>query len=101
MDDLVYQVTINDTFTPFRRNIQFLVSRDAAIQPLIPELSFIKNKHKWGSVFRFGMLEILHSDFERIAACMLSDALELIESRAKPQRTRYGQKEAELGEGCG
>ena len=36
------------------------------IQPLIPDLDFIRNKKAWGSAFRFGLLEIGKEDFEQI-----------------------------------
>jgi hypothetical protein len=38
--------------------------------PLLPPLSFIKNKARWRYVFRYGLLEIPKSDFERIARKM-------------------------------
>ena len=68
----VYQADMGAGFTPFRRDIRFLPSRDVPIMPLIPALSFIQNKQRWGYLFRFGVIEIPPADFEQIAAEMLA-----------------------------
>jgi predicted RNA-binding protein len=57
-------------FCPARRTIQFFPSTEASILPLIPALAFIRNKHQWGAVFRFGVVEIAQADYERIAGAM-------------------------------
>jgi len=67
----VYQFEMFPGFIPYRRDIRFLKSVDAPIRPLLGQLSFIKDKSKWGYVFRFGHLEIPKSDFEAIATAML------------------------------
>jgi hypothetical protein len=41
---------------------------EADIRPLIPELSFIQDKDRWGYSFRTGFFEISVADFERIAS---------------------------------
>jgi hypothetical protein len=38
----------------------------AMVKPLVPELTFIRNKKSWGYTFRFGLLEIQKDDFDRI-----------------------------------
>jgi hypothetical protein len=58
-------------FVPYRRDIHFLEASDVPIRPLLEQLSFIKDKSKWGYAFRFGHLEIPKPDFERIAIKML------------------------------
>lgn len=65
-----YQFKMSDDFIPWRRDVEFKNSSDAAIEPLIDELSFIKNKTHWGFVFRYGLFEIPESDFLLIASKM-------------------------------
>jgi hypothetical protein len=69
-DDELYQVEMAHGFMPWRRNVAFVESRDASIAPLLDELGFIKDKRRWGYVFRFGLFEIPCSDFEVIARAM-------------------------------
>lgn len=68
----VYQFEMSPGFVPHRRDIRFLQAKDAPIRPLIEQLSFIKDKNKWGYVFRFGHVEIQKSDFDLIASMMLN-----------------------------
>lgn len=72
VDDDIYQVEEPPTFKPFRRKVRYEKVKDAPIAPLIPDLSFIKNKKSWGYVFRFGLVEIPESDFLLIKEKMLS-----------------------------
>ena len=59
-------------FIPFRRDIQFIAeAKPVDIRPLIQQLSFIKDKAKWGYSFRYGHLEMTEADFELIAKQML------------------------------
>ncbi|WKE64048.1 EVE domain-containing protein [Gallaecimonas kandeliae] len=58
-------------FVPHRRDIRFLDSRAVPIRPLLEQLSFIRDKGRWGYAFRFGHLEIPRADFELIAKAML------------------------------
>ncbi len=67
----VYTFEMFPGFVPYRRDIRFLKANDAPIRPMLERLSFIKDKSKWGSAFRFGHLEIPKSDFELIATEML------------------------------
>jgi predicted RNA-binding protein len=67
----VYVHEMAPGFTPYRRAIRFVQSRDTDIRPLIEQLSFIKNKRRWGYAFRFGYLQIMQADFELIARRML------------------------------
>lgn len=71
IDDVPYQVDMGSDFKPYRRNIKYLNACDVDIKPLIPILSFIKNKTSWGYVFRYGFLEIDRESFEIIATHML------------------------------
>ena len=71
IDDAPYQVDMESEFKPFRRNINYFDAKHIDIKPLIPLLPFIKNKHSWGYVFRYGFLEIDQESFEIIANDML------------------------------
>jgi len=72
-DDELYQVEMAPGFVPWRRNVEFAACVETPIAPLIDELTFIKDKRRWGYVFRFGLFEIPCSDFERIKAAMKAD----------------------------
>ncbi|MBP7689186.1 MAG: EVE domain-containing protein [Thermoflexales bacterium] len=63
----VYQFDMGGGFVPFRRDVTYFNCVPTPIQPLIPELSFIREKKSWGYVFRFGFFEIPQSDFDLIA----------------------------------
>lgn len=67
----IYPFEMSPGFVPYRRNINFLEATDAPIAPLLEQLSFIKDKSRWGYVFRFGHLEIPKTDFEIISTSML------------------------------
>ncbi|MHB8140732.1 MAG: EVE domain-containing protein [Vulcanimicrobiaceae bacterium] len=72
--DNIYPFEMLPGFVPYRRDVKFLEAADAPIRPLLEQLSFIKDKSRWGYVFRFGHLEIPKSDFEIIATSMLDGA---------------------------
>ena len=74
-DDGIYQHDMGGGFIPFRRNVTFLPAQDVSILPLIPGLSFIKDKTHWGAPFRFGTLEIPEADFRLIASKMMKDQI--------------------------
>lgn len=65
-----YIFAMSKDFIPWRRNVIFLKSKDAPIEPLLEDLSFIKDKKKWGFPFRRGSFEIPYHDFELIAKSM-------------------------------
>ena len=77
-DDPVYQARTNKDFTPFRRNVEFYPCAEVPIEPLIPLLSFVRNKRSWGYVFRFGMIQIPRTDFLTIASQMLPALQEIV-----------------------
>jgi hypothetical protein len=70
-DDPIYQVTMSEDFTPYRRNVRFHPSRGVSILPLIDSLEFIPNKKSWGFPFRFGFFEVNEHDFRLIADQLL------------------------------
>ncbi|WP_347985891.1 EVE domain-containing protein [Methylomonas sp. AM2-LC] len=67
----VYSFEMTPLFIPYRRDINFLNAIEVPIRPLLDRLSFIRDKSKWGYVFRFGYLEIPQADFALIAENML------------------------------
>ncbi len=69
--ELVYPFDMGGGFIPYRRDVKYLACVDAHIQPLIPTLTFIENKTRWGYLFRFGFFEIPKIDFDLIASQML------------------------------
>ena len=66
----IYQVDMSDDFHPFRVDVQFFNAREAAIQPLLDQLSFITDRIHWGAAFRFGQLKVVAQDFKIIAEAM-------------------------------
>jgi hypothetical protein len=69
----IYQVEMTSRFKPFRAGVKFLRAKETPIRPLINQLSFIKDKSRWGARFRFGHLSISEVDFALIAAAMGRD----------------------------
>lgn len=65
-----YQFNMSDDFIPWRRDVMFLKAKEIDIEPLINDLSFIKNKKQWGYIFRFGLFSIPLEDFQFIATNM-------------------------------
>jgi hypothetical protein len=65
-DDEIMQVEMSLDFKPFRRKVRYDHAGIVKIGPLINDLAFIRNKKSWGSAFRFGLIEILQPDYERI-----------------------------------
>lgn len=63
----LYQSDMGTNFLAYRRDVEFLSVEALDILPLVPSLSFIKNKKSWGFVFRFGFFEIPKQDFDMIA----------------------------------
>ena len=66
----IYQVEMAPNFKPYRLDVEFIRCHTAPIKPLIHNLSFVKNKTKWGAAFRFGHLKIQAEDFKLIAEAM-------------------------------
>lgn len=65
-----YTFPMTEGFIPWRRDVSFLKSNEASIRPLLDHLFFIKDKHKWGFIFRQGCFEIPRRDFQIIAHAM-------------------------------
>lgn len=73
-DDAPHQVEQAPGFNPFRRQIVYSPAREVEIRPLIENLSFIRDKSRWGMAFRYGFLEIPQADFKLISGLMLTTA---------------------------
>ena len=69
-DDELYRVEMSPSFVPWRRNLKFYKCQEAPIRPIIEELTFIKDKSRWGYMFRFGLFQIPKADFELIATAL-------------------------------
>ena len=72
-DDELYQVELAPGFVAWRRNVKFVDCAETPIGPLIDSLSFIKDKKRWGYIFRLGLFEIPQRDFELIRRAMVID----------------------------
>lgn len=70
IDDKPYQIELADQSKHHRRHIRYLSAKDVKVKPLINHLTFIKDKDRWGSVFKFGIIQIPEQDFKLIATAM-------------------------------
>lgn len=66
----IYPFDMGDGFVPSRREVRYLQCKPASITPLINDLTFIKDKQRWGFIFRFGIIHIPPTDFKLIASQM-------------------------------
>ena len=73
--ETVYQFDMGGGFVPYRRDVKYKECIEVPIQPLIPALTFIKDKTSWGYMFRFGFFEIPKVDFDLIASQMLPEKI--------------------------
>ena len=80
--EAAYEFAMSESFVPFRRDVVYVPAQPAAIQPLLPHLSFIKDTSHWGYPFRTGHFEISRDDFLRIAAAMHAHWEEVDDSTA-------------------
>ncbi|MBH1962730.1 MAG: EVE domain-containing protein [Comamonadaceae bacterium] len=65
-----YAVDMGGGFCPFRRNVDWLVAREAPIQPLVEQLDFSAGRRNWGYPLRFGLFGVSAGDMDRIAQAM-------------------------------
>lgn len=70
IDEKPYQVELADGSKHYRRNVRYLSGRDVKVKPLINHLTFIKDKERWGSIFKYGIIQISEQDFKLIATAM-------------------------------
>ena len=69
-DDEPYQPAGSTNFKPYRRNVKFKDCHEAGIRPLLEQLSFIKNKKRWGFYLISGFRELSKEDFNLIKNAM-------------------------------
>jgi EVE domain len=69
-DGEAYHARQNETFSPWRRDVDYFACHEAPIRPLLDELSFITNRTSWGVLFRRASFLIPEADFLVIAAAM-------------------------------
>jgi hypothetical protein len=65
-----YLAEMSPTFQAYRRDVDWWGGTEAAIAPLIGQLSFIKDPAKWGFAFRRGSFSVSRDDFAVIARAM-------------------------------
>lgn len=65
-----YQFQMSEDFIPWRRDVIYRKCNETDIEPLIDDLSFIKDKKRWGFPFRRGCFSIPENDFHLIAESM-------------------------------
>jgi hypothetical protein len=66
-----YQADMGDGFHPFRRDVCWdTTACDAAIVPLLEQLSFTTGRTGWGYAFRFGLVPVTAQDMALIAQAM-------------------------------
>jgi len=70
IDEEPFQAEMAPDFHPWRRLVEQITSHETPVGPLIKDLGFIRDKGRWGFVFRRGMFEIGEDDFRRIARAM-------------------------------
>ena len=69
--ETIYRHNNGTDYHPHRREVKFLTAQDTPITPLINRLEFIKDKTRWGNIFKFPILRISVMDFKLIATLML------------------------------
>lgn len=69
-DDTISQYEVSATFKPYRRKAAYKKVKEVEIRPLIDNLEFIRDKEKWGYIFRTGFFEINKHDFDLIESHM-------------------------------
>ena len=65
-----YLFAMSEDFVTWRRDVSFMQAKEVPIKTLLNELSFIKDKQKWGFPFKRGCFEISYKDFQIIAEAM-------------------------------
>ena len=72
--DTPYEVDMGNGFMPWRRDVRYAPAREAQILPLIEKFDFVEDPTRWGSKFRFGLLEVDEHDIRLIADAMKADS---------------------------
>lgn len=65
-----YQADMGGGFKPFRRDVDWLKTKDAPIAPLLEKLGFTAGNTNWGYQLRFGLFAVSDHDIVLIAKAM-------------------------------
>jgi hypothetical protein len=65
-----YAFDMGGGFVPWRRDVQYLPTKETPIAPLISQLEFVDDPQRWGYKFRFGLFKISANDMALIAKAM-------------------------------
>lgn len=65
-----YQVEMGAGFKPYRRDVDWLETKDAPIASLLEKLDFTAGKKNWGYQLRFGLFAVSDHDIALIAKAM-------------------------------
>ncbi len=65
-----YQPATDGFFCPYRRDVTWLETHDAPIEPLLGVLAFSAERRHWGYQLRFGLFRISDQDMRTIAKAM-------------------------------
>lgn len=79
-----YPFDMGGGFVPWRHDVQYLASQEAAIAPLLPQLEWAAGG-AWGAKLRFGILRISDADMLCIAHAMQAD-LHALQLHATPPK---------------
>jgi len=69
-DRAPYRPAAEGEFSPYRRDVIWLETRDAPIKPLLDALEFSAGRPNWGYQLRFGLFRISERDMRTIATAM-------------------------------
>jgi hypothetical protein len=65
-----YQFDMGGGFCPYRRDVNWIETCDAPIQPLLDDLEFCAGKRNWGYQLRLGLFCVSDHDMRSIAHAM-------------------------------
>ena len=68
-----YSFDMGNGFVPYRRDVAYLKSKEAPIQPLLDDFDFVEDRQRWGYKFRLGLFEINDHDMGLIVKAMQAD----------------------------
>ncbi len=65
-----YRFDMGGGFVPWRRDVDYVDARAAAIRPLLDRLEFTRGLPSWGAKFRYGLFSVSTADLQCIAEAM-------------------------------
>lgn len=72
IDDNVYQFSMTETFSPYRRDVEFYTRiTPVNIHQILHHLDFITDSQHYGQKFRYGLFEITKKDAMTIWKAMI------------------------------